>query len=97
MGYREVILGQDPISFWPLDDQVSTGIVKEASGVGNDGAYLGLIFDKAIPLVSNGIYGTRLLDSTAEIYYAHFVNIKTKNINYHIEIYMLVVSLVINH
>ncbi len=49
-------------TFTNYKSQNVNGIVKEASGVGNDGAYLGLIFDKAIPLVSNGIYGTRLLD-----------------------------------
>ena len=69
MGYREIILAQDPLAFWPLDDQASSGIAKEASGSGNDGSYVGAIFDEAMPLVSNGLYGTRLLDSTAEIYY----------------------------
>jgi len=62
-------MSQSPLSFWPLDDDVTTGIAKEATGSGNNGAYAGSIFDEAIPLVANGIYGTRLTDSTAGIYY----------------------------
>ena len=69
MGYREVIISQNPLSFWPLDDDVTTGIAREATGSGSNGAYTGSIFDEAIPLVANGIYGTRLTDSTASIYY----------------------------
>jgi len=69
MGYREVIISQNPLSFWPLDDDVTTGVAKEATGSGSNGAYTGSIFDEAIPLVANGIYGTRLTDSTASIYY----------------------------
>lgn len=69
MGYREVVISQNPLSFWPLDDDVTTGIAKEATGSGSNGAYTGSIFDEAIPLVANGIYGTRLTDSTASIYY----------------------------
>jgi hypothetical protein len=69
MGYREVILSQNPISFWPLDDDASLGVAKEATGKGIDGSYGGAIFDSAIPLVSNGLFGTRLTDSSAIITY----------------------------
>jgi len=69
MSYRETIISQNPLSFWPLDDDASLGIAKEATGRGNDASYNGQIFDYAIPLVSNGIYGTRLLDDSAFIEY----------------------------
>jgi len=69
MGYREIIMSQSPLSYWPLDDNASLGIAAEATGYGTDATYSGAIFDKAIPLVSNGIYGTRLTDSTAVIEY----------------------------
>lgn len=69
MGYREVIMSQGPISFWPLDDNVSLGVAKEATGTGNDGSYSGSIFDGAIPLVSNGVFGTRLLSGSSTINY----------------------------
>ena len=69
MGYREIIMSQSPLSYWPLDDNASLGIAAEATGYGVDATYSGAIFDKAIPLVSNGIYGTRLTDSTAVIEY----------------------------
>ena len=69
MGYREIIMSQNPLSYWPLDDNASLGIAAEATGYGTDATYSGAIFDKAIPLVANGIYGTRLTDSTAVIEY----------------------------
>jgi len=69
LGYREVVMSQNPLSFWPLDDDTTLGIAREATGSGNNGAYTGSIFNKAIPLVANGIYGTRLTDATASIYY----------------------------
>jgi hypothetical protein len=69
MGYREVILSQNPLSFWPLDDDVVLGVAKEATGKGIDGSYGGSIFDSAMPLVSNGIFGTRLTDASALITY----------------------------
>jgi len=67
MGYREVIMSQNPISFWPLDDDSNLGVIGEATGKGISGTYEGSVFDKAIPLVANGVYGTRLLDSTAKL------------------------------
>ena len=69
MSYKETILSQNPLSFWPLDDDTSLGIAQEATGLGNDATYSGNIFDKAIPLISNGIHGTRLVDSTSTITY----------------------------
>ena len=69
MGYREVILSQNPLSFWPLDDDVTLGVAKEATGKGIDASYGGSIFDSAIPLVSNGLFGTRLTDASALITY----------------------------
>jgi hypothetical protein len=47
MGYREVILSQNPLSFWPLDDDVTLGVAKEATGKGIDASYGGSIFDSA--------------------------------------------------
>ena len=62
-------MSQNPLSFWPLDDDASTGIAKEATGKGNDGIYSGPVFDEAIPLVANGQYGIRLYDDDSTIYY----------------------------
>lgn len=67
MAYRESIISESPISFWPLDDDASLGVIREATGKGIDGTYAGSVFDKAIPLVANGLYGTRLLDTTAKL------------------------------
>ena len=67
MAYRESIISESPISFWPLDDDSSLGVIKEATGKGTDGSYAGSIFDKSIPLVANGKYGTRLLNSTSRL------------------------------
>ena len=69
MAYRESIISESPISFWPLDDDSTLGVIREATGKGIDGSYAGSIFDKAIPLVANGKYGTRLLDSTSRLYF----------------------------
>lgn len=69
MSYKEIVLSQNPLALWPLDDDISLGIAQEATGLGNDATYSGNIFDKAIPLISNGIRGTRLLDNTALITY----------------------------
>lgn len=69
MGYRESVIQSLPLSFWPLDDDVSLGLAKEATGKGSDATYAGTIFDEAIPLVANGLYGTRLENNTASIYF----------------------------
>ena len=69
MAYRESIISESPISFWPLDDDSSLGVIKEATGKGTDGSYAGSIFDKSIPLVANGKYGTRLLNSTSRLHF----------------------------
>lgn len=69
MGYKESVMQTNPLSFWPLDDEVSLGVAREATGKGSSGVYSGTIFNKAIPLVANGVYGTRLNSSDDLIFY----------------------------
>lgn len=69
MGYREKVLLDRPSAFWPMDDDASLGIMREATGKSLDGQYVGNIFDQAIPLVSDGVHGTKLLDNTAQIFF----------------------------
>jgi hypothetical protein len=69
MGYKESVMQTNPLSFWPLDDEISLGVAREATGKGSSGVYSGTIFNKAIPLVANGLYGTRLNSSDDGIYY----------------------------
>lgn len=64
MSYRIKVLKDSPIGYWPLDESSGT-VAVDNSGCGNNGTYSGMSFSKLMPLVSGGVRGTKITNSSS--------------------------------
>lgn len=63
MSYYNVVLKDNPIGFWKLDESSGT-TAYDSSGCGNNGTYVGFTtFEKIFPLVSGGLQSTKINNS----------------------------------
>lgn len=63
MSYTSLVLKDNPIGFWPLDE-TSGSIVHDYSGCLNNGTYYNFTsFDNTFPLVSGGVHATIIDDN----------------------------------
>lgn len=98
MSYRVKVLRDNPIGFWPLDE-ISGTTASDISGCGNDGTYSAITFLNTPPLITGGVYATRIT-STSNIslpatknYYGNsvsgggFANTKSSDNDFSLEIW----------
>jgi hypothetical protein len=63
MSYQLKVIKDHPIGFWPLDE--SSGLTAlDRSGCGNNGTYVGSPISNILPLISGGISGTKITNSS---------------------------------
>jgi len=63
MSYQLKVIKDYPIGFWPLDES-SGSTALDRSGCGNNGAYIGSPISDILPLISGGISGTKITNTS---------------------------------
>lgn len=63
MSYQLKVIKDYPIGFWPLDESSGTTAL-DRSGCGNNGAYIGSPISDILPLISGGISGTKITNTS---------------------------------
>ena len=64
MSYQLKVIKDYPIGFWPLDESSGTTAV-DRSGCGNNGTYVGSPISDILPLISGGISGTKITNTSS--------------------------------
>jgi len=63
MTYQLKVIKDNPIGFWPLDES-SGSTALDRSGCGNNGTYVGSPISDILPLISGGISGTKITNTS---------------------------------
>ena len=64
MSYQLKVIKDYPIGFWPLDESSGTTAL-DRSGCGNNGTYVGSPISDILPLISGGISGTKITNTSS--------------------------------
>jgi hypothetical protein len=64
MSYQLKVIKDYPIGFWPLDESSGTNAA-DISGCGNNGIYVGSPLSDILPLISGGVSGTRITNTSS--------------------------------
>jgi len=64
MSYQLKVIKDYPIGFWPLDEFSGTTAL-DRSGCGNNGTYVGSPISDILPLISGGISGTKITNTSS--------------------------------
>jgi len=64
MSYQLKVIKDHPIGFWTLDESSGTTAL-DSSGCGNNGSYTGSPLSNILPLISGGVSGTKITNTSS--------------------------------